>query len=242
MTFSITIKQMKKLDKLMIEYYNLNVTRMMEIAGLTTALMCQKIVGKKLKKKIILFAGKGNNGGDTICAARHLMNFGFQPVLVLIGVSSKLKKDPKEQLKIYKKIKGKLIEIKKNKEFNKLEKELKKADLIIDGLIGYNLKGQPHGLIAKTIEKINSSNVKVLAIDVPSGLNTTTGKFENCVKANYTLTLSLPKKGLLKKQAKQKIGKLYLSYMTVPDALYKKLGLKISNKKLFSKNLIVRIN
>ncbi|MGH2348918.1 MAG: NAD(P)H-hydrate epimerase, partial [bacterium] len=93
---------------------------------------------------------------------------------------------------------------------------------------GYSLRGDPHGWAAETISRINGQPAPVLALDVPSGLDATTGRVGvPCVRAALTMTLALPKMGLLVEEAKPFVGALYLADIGVPPGLYERLGLTV---------------
>jgi len=216
---SITAKEMSSVDELMVNYYGISIVQMMENAGLSLAMLAAKVINNKKSKKIVVLVGKGNNGGGSLVAARHLHNFGYKVCVVLSNKS--LKKVPLHQLKILKKMKVPIYN------YNN-KKIIKSADLIVDGLLGYNAKGNPYGAIKELIEMANKSKGKILSLDLPSGLNPDTGKIYNpCIKANYTLTLAYLKKGLMAKKAKKCVGKLYLSYLTIPKDLSKKLKINL---------------
>ncbi len=116
------------------------------------------------------------------------------------------------------------------------------ADLVIDSLIGYSLVGHAQGTVAALIEAANSHGAPILALDVPSGLNITTGAVSDCtVPADATMTLALPKVGLRAEAAKPFIGELYLADISVPTELYAKPPLSLEVENVFAKNEIVRL-
>jgi len=119
-------EKMKEIDNLMIDFFKIKVSKLMEYAGYNTALLAKKFI----KKKCLIIVGKGNNGGDGLCCARHLHNFGFDVDVFLI--EKQLKDEPKIQLEIVKEI-GVNITTSLNDSY----------DLIIDAIFGYNLKGNP---------------------------------------------------------------------------------------------------
>lgn len=223
---------MALIDKIMVKEMNIQILQMMEIAGLDVALLAKKMCKGK---NIAVLCGKGNNGGDGIVCARHLENFGYKCTLIFPFNPSKLKNVPKHQLGIAKKMKIPIINFEKQR--SKANKTLKKTNLIIDCLIGYNLKGNPRGKFAELIQVANSSKKKILACDVPSGLDASSGKaYIPCIKANATIALTLPKEGLRKKEGRKFSGKIFVGYLTVPYSVLKKAGIKPKN--WFSKNLI----
>ena len=106
--------------------------------------------------------------------------------------------------------------------------DLDLADLIVDALIGYGLTGDPRPDVAEWIERANNAQRTILALDTPSGLDVTTGiPGQPCVRATATLTLALPKTGLLAASARPFVGQLYLADIGVPPELYQQMGLSV---------------
>jgi NAD(P)H-hydrate epimerase len=119
--------------------------------------------------------------------------------------------------------------------------DLARADLILDALIGYSLSGDPRGAVAEWIERVNVSKRPVLALDTPSGLDTTTGiPAASCIRAKATMTLALPKTGLLTPQAQSFVGDLYVADISVPPELYKRIGVTVA--PIFSQETIIHFN
>ena len=211
--------QMAKLDELMIEHFGIQVMQMMEHAGRNTAQYAREILGKG---KVAVLVGKGNNGGDAAVAARFLHAWGIK--IQVIVADEKVKDSTRKHLGTLEKM-GVAILYPENAEVGEV---FKKADLIIDGLLGYNINRNPEGALADLITKTNNSGKKILAIDIPSGLDTDKGAvYSPCIKATHTLTLSLPKKGFL--QAREHVGKLVIADIGVPPELYKFMGLTVGN-------------
>ena len=115
-------------------------------------------------------------------------------------------------------------------------------DLVLDGVIGYSLQGNPRGRAGELITWANQQSAPILALDAPSGIDTTSGTvFEPAIKAVATMTLALPKEGLRQASVGQHVGELYLADISVPPELYgnKQLGLTVGN--IFSENDIIRL-
>ena len=118
--------------------------------------------------------------------------------------------------------------------------ELIDADIIIDALIGYGLQGNPQPEVAVWIEKINAAGKPVLALDAPSGLDTSSGTpGRPTVQADATMTLALPKVGLMNETAYPYVGDLYLADISVPPQLYRKIGLDVGN--IFDQDTVIKI-
>jgi NAD(P)H-hydrate epimerase len=189
----VTSEQMRKIDKTTIEEIGIPGLELMEKAGLGSALLAKRNWdGEVENKKVVIFCGKGNNGGDGFVVGRYLASWGTEVEFYLLGKKEEVKGDALVNLKKAIDLNLPVKEILKEKEF---PSELK-ADLIVDAIFGTGFKGKATGLEEKAIQLINSSRIKVLSIDIPSGLDADTGLVEGvCVKADSTPTMGLPKIG-----------------------------------------------
>ncbi len=229
---SLTVEQMRHVDELAVEKFNITVPQLMENAGHRTAAFIRDKTGIK-GKRITILAGKGNNGGDGLAAARFLKNWGAKVIIILADKPSKLNSITKYQLEILKAMKVKILYPICSKQF---QNTIKRSGLIIDALIGYSLKGNPLGMYAELVNVANASKEKILAVDVPTGLDADTGEpYEPCIKARWTLT---PKKGLLEKKAQKYVGELWVADIGIPNEIYRKLGVKVPN--IFAEKDIMR--
>jgi NAD(P)H-hydrate epimerase len=228
----LTTPQMAEVDRLMIEEYHISLLQMMENAGRNLAELARRQLGGQVdSRSVVILSGAGNNGGGGLVAARHLSNWGAEVSVKLAFDQARLKDIPAHQWQILK-----VMGLGSNE-----EPELDKADLIIDALIGYGLTGDPRPPVAEWIDRANNSGRPILALDAPSGLDTTSGiPGKPCTQASATLTLALPKTGLLTSQAKSIVGDLYLADISVPPELYRHLGIEVPN--LFENDIILRVN
>ncbi|MBI2575537.1 NAD(P)H-hydrate epimerase [Candidatus Woesearchaeota archaeon] len=215
MVQAVGSKQMAELDRLAVSS-GTTIPMMMENAGLAVARIAERM---SESKSVVVLAGKGNNGGDGLCAARHLINWGFKTKVFLASAKSGLNENSMKQLEALEGM-GADVSFVSKPDFGS-------CGLIIDALLGYSIKGNPRGVFADMIHNANSSGRKILAVDLPSGLNPDTGKpYNPCIRAYATVTLCLPKKGLLEKAAKPYVGKLFVAYIGVPYSAYRKMKLK----------------
>jgi NAD(P)H-hydrate epimerase len=114
--------------------------------------------------------------------------------------------------------------------------------VVLDGLIGYSLRGAPRGAAAELIRWANAQRAPILALDVPSGLDAGTGTvYEPAIRASATLTLALPKKGLRLPEVEALVGELYLADISVPPELYASPGLDLSPGPLFRRADVIRL-
>jgi NAD(P)H-hydrate epimerase len=119
---------------------------------------------------------------------------------------------------------------------------VKSPDLVIDGVIGYRLNGAPSGPAADLIRWANAQDAPILSLDVPSGVDTTTGTiYDPAICAMATMTLALPKKGFLAMGVDRRVGELYLADIGVPPVVFENLGLSVHVGNLFSESEVIRL-
>ena len=176
---------------------------LMENAGLQLANIIQKQYSKNKSKNILIVCGSGNNGGDGLVCARHLIQFADEITICLLNINGKLKtNEVKKNWNLIRGIKKiKKMEIFQNKNFTKeFENEINKCDIIVDALFGTGLHGKLNNQIAFVMNQINKSEKSIVAVDIPSGLNPLDGSIaNNVIKAELTVTFHKSKSGLLHK-------------------------------------------
>jgi NAD(P)H-hydrate epimerase len=231
----LTAQQMLEVDRLMVEDYGIQLIQMMENAGRHLAVLARKrfLNGNPIGKKVTILAGSGGNGGGVLVCARHLMNWGAdinifltKPIDKLVGVT---------------KIQGEIL-IRMDKEIGTSSElpDIDGQDLILDGIIGYSLTGSPRGAAAEMIRWANAENAPILALDLPSGLDATTGEVrEPAIMTSATMTLALPKTGL--KISPAQVGDLYLADIGVPPDLYSRPSLNLQVGNIFKEESILLI-
>jgi hydroxyethylthiazole kinase-like uncharacterized protein yjeF len=188
----VTSSQMRNIDKGTIEGIGISGLQLMEKAGHGTALVAKEMLGDPAGKEVIIFCGRGNNGGDGFVVGRYLSEWGAQVHFFLTARKNEIKGDAKVNLEKAVDLDLPIVEI--------LQKDAipdrLRGDLIVDGLFGTGFTGEITGYTKDIVEKINSSTIPILAVDIPSGLHADTGEFNGpCVKADRTVTMALPKIG-----------------------------------------------
>lgn len=204
---------MAEVDQLMIDTYAISLPQMMENAGRALAVLARDrfFGGMVAGRQIVVLAGAGGNGGGVLTSARRLAGWGAQVRIVLAKEPAAMTPVTGQQLAILH-----AIGIKPTSEVGAA------PDLILDGLIGYSLRGAPVGRTADLIYWANSYPAPVLSLDVPSGFDAQTGTLlAPSIRADATLTLALPKRGMA--QASEAVGDLYLADISVPPGLYERL-------------------
>ena len=229
---ALTTEQMVEVDRLMIETYHILLIQMMENAGRDLAEQARRMLGNVTHRQIVVLCGAGNNGGGGMVAARHLHNHGAHVQVKFVGHSDRLMEVAAHQYRILQTL-GLITGD---------EPDLTQADLVVDALIGYGLTGNPRGAIAEWIDRANAAARPILALDTPSGLDTTTGlPGSPCIQATATMTLALPKSGLLTSQALPFVGDLYLADIGVPPELYAEPSLGLQVDVIFAEDSIIRV-
>lgn len=221
----------------MIEDYRIDLIQMMENAGRNLAHLARLrfLAGDPQGKRVVALAGTGGNGGGALVCARRLHNFGSEVAVYTTKPKADFTGVPARQLEILLRM-GIPVGIPAG-----LEKA-GKPDLIIDGVIGYSLDGAPRGAAADLIRWANAQPAPILALDAPSGVDTTSGAvFDPAVKAAATMTLALPKIGLQVTEARGNVGELYVADISVPPELFARPPLQLEIGHIFAEADIVRL-
>jgi len=211
---AVTADQMREVDRIAVEEFGLGILQMMESAGRNLTLNVMDMLDGD-RGEVAILAGSGGNGGGGLCCARHLHNRGFAVWVVLAREEAALTGAARNQLQILRAAGLQPVAP------AQAEEVIRRAEIVVDALIGYSLRGAPRGRVAELIELCNRHAARVLSLDVPSGLNATTGETPGLVvHPERTLTLALPKTGL------QRVpGELYLADIGIPPEVFQRLGL-----------------
>jgi NAD(P)H-hydrate epimerase len=210
---------MRKLDRFAIETIGIPGVVLMENAGRAVFEAAYKaLAGKEMPA--LVFCGRGNNGGDGFVAARHLINNGIETSVYVVGALTKIKGDAAVNLRILRKM-GVAIDKVSQGALPQLRARMKQCGLVIDALLGTGLSGEVTGLYREVIALINEAGCPVLSVDIPSGLDGTTGQpLGIAVVANTTVTFQLPKKGFENPKARNFTGELKVVDIGIPTHLY----------------------
>lgn len=233
----LTTDQMREVDRAMIEDYGIDLVQMMENAGRHLAQLARvRFLGGDVRgASVVVCAGSGGNGGGAITCARRLACWGAA-VEVILSNPDGMTPVPARQLRA---AEGAGVRVSR---VDELADRRTGADLLIDGVIGYSLIGAPTGDAAALIRWLNEHPAGVVSLDVPSGLDSTTGEpFDPAVRATATMTLALPKVGLRTAPARGHVGELYLADISVPPSLYARPPLGIELTTPFSGADLVRL-
>ena len=218
--FAVDTKTIAALDRQAIFKVGIPSVVLMENAGRAVSLVILRSLRKIRHPKISVFCGLGNNAGDGFVIARHLQNRDFAVKTFLLGNPRRLKTDAAFNYQILKDFGGSL-KILKHVDAD-LRKELQKSDLIVDAIFGIGLNRAVSGIFKDAIDAINKSGKPVVAVDIPSGLDGTTGKiYGACIKAKKTVTFTFMKKGFFRNEGLRHVGKIIVADIGIPKRLIK---------------------
>ncbi len=224
----LTSVQMKEIDRIAIEEIGIPGPVLMENAGLQVTAVLREELAVKAGMRVVVVAGKGNNGGDGLVVARHLHNQGLDCPVLLIGSAAEVRGDAAINLKIARKIGVNIIEVKNLADWKKARKLLQKTPVIVDAMFGTGLNSSLEGLYAEVVNAINDSGAFVVSVDIPSGLSADTFELIGpCVRADLTVTLGAPKIAHLFPPAEEFVGELVVADISLPPFLFDRPGLNL---------------
>jgi NAD(P)H-hydrate epimerase len=228
---------MIEVDRAMVQDYHIELMQMMENAGRNLAHLARDrfLDGDPEGKPVVVLAGTGGNGGGALVAARRLHVWGARVQVILAQPTDKFTPVPAHQLDILTHMRVPVLAAEE-------VDTTTTPTVVLDGLIGYSLRGAPRGAAAELIRWANRQRAPILALDVPSGIDAGTGKvYEPAIRASATLTLALPKKGLRLPGVEALVGELYLADISVPPELYASPALGLSLGPLFRRADVIRL-
>ncbi len=214
-----TAAEMREIDRRTIDEFGIPGSVLMERAGLAVAGRVQELFPKG---KVIVVAGGGNNGGDGIVAGRNLFNRGWNAKVLLLSRENRLSPDCLAQYRTARKM-GVPVEFRT--EIN--SRDLHSA-IVIDAIMGTGLSAEVKPAIAGIIDAINTSGVRVVAVDIPSGISSDTGEvMGEAMRADYTVTFGLPKRGHFLHPGSAFSGRLFVEETGFPASLLLSDGIMV---------------
>jgi len=210
---AVTAEEMRTVDRIAVDETGLTLTRMMEHAGRALAEQALAMArDAPTEGPVVVLAGGGGNGGGGLACARHLANRDVATAVVLDRASDDVAGVPGKQLAILDEMGVRI---------GRSTDGLSEPALFVDALLGYGLAGEPRGRAATLIEWVKRADGATLSLDVPSGLDATTGGTPGAaIQPDRTVTLALPKTGLADAP-----GGLVLADLSIPAIVYDRAGI-----------------
>jgi hydroxyethylthiazole kinase-like uncharacterized protein yjeF len=224
----VTSAEMQAYDRLAIKTLKIPGIVLMENAGRSVVEKMIAHYGSLRGKSIVVFCGKGNNGGDGLVIARYLYDRGAKVTIALLANAGSLKKDPHTHYTILKKIEDavhdpgylRIVELKSRKQFGMLPF----PDVIVDALFGTGFEGTVKGIYRQSIEWMNSQKAVRVSVDVPSGLRPSQMEIStSVVRSDLTITLGYKKLELINARSKDYAGLLEVVDIGIPRVVIEQL-------------------
>jgi ADP-dependent NAD(P)H-hydrate dehydratase / NAD(P)H-hydrate epimerase len=221
----LSVNEMREVDRLTTERLGISQIALMENAGLAVARFVAAHFAPIDDRRVTVLCGKGNNGGDGFVAARVLREMGAEPTVFLFGDPLELRGEAAASFKglcaasaVAKDVKV----IRDAASWEAARESILSARVIVDAMLGTGLRGAAEGVLAQCIEHVNRRDAltRVVAVDIPSGISGDTGATGGpAIVADYTVTFTAPKVGMLVASASPFVGKLAVAKIGSPPEL-----------------------
>jgi len=219
---SLTREEMRELDRKAIEEYKIPGIILMENAGRNAAEEILQMIDDPHQAKVAILCGKGNNGGDGFVVARHIHNHGISVDVFLVAKISDILKDGDAgtNLQILLNMKISVKEILDISGVNSILNELNNYNILVDALFGTGLSGDVREPFKTLIDGVNNLNKPIVSVDIPSGLDSNTGKILGAaIKATKTVTFAAAKKGFYLGEGPSYTGNVTVTDISIPKDL-----------------------
>jgi NAD(P)H-hydrate epimerase len=238
---AVSAAQMAEVDRLAVDVFGIGLLQMMEQAGSHLAATAAAELGGDLRDcRVLVAVGPGNNGGGGLTAARHLANRGARVRVVLARPARRLGEAGRHHLATLLEMGVSCHMATYDLPDREMAHEVAAADMIVDAVLGYRGRGAPHDEVKALLDHIGGAPDRTLSLDLPSGVDADTGEAApGAISSRATMTLALPKLGLLTDAGRVRRGHLYLADIGLPAALYERMGLAVGTP--FATGRIVRV-
>jgi len=216
--------EMKQIDAMAIEEYELQSAVLMENAG---AIVATEVLAMEKVRHVTVVCGNGNNGGDGFVIARHLHNKGLDIKVFVVGNMKEIAGDALKNLNILRKMDLQIENIKELNNLMRIEKAVKASDITIDAVFGTGLNRPLELLYTSVFDIINDNAAYILSVDIPSGVNGDTGAAdEHAINAHKTVTFTIPKCGNILYPGSEQNGELVVRDIGIPKRILNDMKLK----------------
>lgn len=216
----LSAAEMKRIDRRAIEEFSIPGMVLMENAAIRTVEMIGEMLPQVAGSQVIILAGRGNNGGDGLAIARHLVSMGARVLVFMMADPDLLTGDAAANYGITSRLEAEIHPLTGEMHLDKLLVSILQADLIVDAIYGIGFTGQLSEFESKVVRMANWSSLPVVSVDIPSGVEADTGRVHGeAVRATCTVTFALPKIGLILEPGKEYAGTVSVADITIPRTL-----------------------
>jgi len=227
----VNAEQMRRIEEKAIHHYGIPSVLLMENAAWAVVEEIRRRFSMEeaelSTRKAVILVGKGNNGGDGLAVARHLVLQGLDVTVLLFAEMKEFKGDAALNLRLFQGTTGKCFVINGEKQRRLTRLALAQADVVVDALFGIGMRGALPSLVEEYIDEVNSAPGWVVSIDIPSGVEANTGKvYRTAIRAQTTVTFGLPKWGLFLGEGPDYSGRVVVE----PMRMSVKCSLSVNSK------------
>ncbi|GMV23119.1 MAG: bifunctional NAD(P)H-hydrate repair enzyme Nnr [Acidimicrobiia bacterium] len=220
----LTAAQMREADRRTIEDIGIPSIVLMENAGRQVVTAIDGSFEQADTLTYAVLCGKGHNGGDGFVVARTLMERGVAVTVYLVGKAGDVRGDARTNLGVLERLGADIVEIADATAWELHAPAVLGADVIVDAIFGTGLSGPVHGLVASIVEDVNASDVPVVAVDVPTGIDAGSSDVPGpAVEATVTVTFAAPKIAHVLPPAEHHAGSLVIADIGIPEAVVQDL-------------------
>ena len=230
----LTAAEMREVDRITIEERGIPGLVLMENAGARVYGFLAHQFSPLEKQRVVILCGRGNNGGDGLVVARHMVTHGQRGALqvVLLGDPRRLRGDAAANYKMLRAADFKPTIVRNPADWQRARTSLLPATVVVDAMLGTGLRGPAEGLYLEVIQDLNAnfSHARLAAVDMPSGLPSDSGEpLGESVRADHTVTFTAPKVSQIFPPSCERVGKLHVAPIgTVPSVMDSNPQLKLS--------------
>jgi hydroxyethylthiazole kinase-like uncharacterized protein yjeF len=218
---TVTVKEIQKLDEIAISRYHIPSLYLMEQAGRAVAEEVWQSVRRVADPKVVIVCGLGNNAGDGLVVARQLINKNIRTDVIVVGKTGQLKKDASVNYALLRRLTDAIITVKKVNPA--VTRFLRDSDCIVDAIFGVGLNREIREPFRAFIRQINRLKKMVVSVDIPSGLDGTSGEIYGvCVRASKTVTFTYAKSGFYNRKGSRYTGQVIVVDIGIPANAKKK--------------------
>ena len=226
----VNAEQMRQIEENAINHYGIPSLLLMENAALAVVEEIRRYLSREKAgitgRKAVVLVGKGNNGGDGLAVARHLLFHGMDVTVFLFAEPEEFKGDAATNLRLFQGTTGKYFIVADEKQRRVIRLALAQADVIVDALYGTGMRGALPGLIEEYVNDVNDAPGWVISIDIPSGVEANTGNvYRSAIHAQTTVTFGLPKWGLFLDKGPEYSGRVVVDPISIPAAYLEDEGI-----------------
>ena len=229
----VNAEQMRQIEEKAIHHYGIPSMLLMENAAWAVVEEIRRwfLKGDKGEadlsgRKAVILVGKGNNGGDGLAVARHLVLQGMDVTVFLFAGLKDLKGDAALNLRLFQGTSGKCFVIKGENQHRLTRLALAQADVVVDALFGIGMRGALPSLVEEYVDEVNRAAGFVISIDIPSGVEANTGKvYHTAIHAQTTVTFGLPKWGLFLGEGPDYSGRVVVDPISIPPSYLEDEGI-----------------